>query len=203
MKLPLRPGAHYRPRPSSVNFAPPDGYHPPATRTGQPPAHAQTHTARTGAIATRRGDCMRQASEHASASTTTAPSQTTTVRPEAPLPPCSAPTVGYPFPRRRAQEDCVHHSEEHPHPLSLPRATQQPGTARHAIWGGTRLSRPYLTALRPSGTQNRAHANKPTPEREHASKQTGQRGGRSHTAPPPQASAPTPRKRKHPKRTQQ
>lgn len=29
----------------------------------------------------------------------------------------------------------------------------------------------------------------------------GKRGGRSHTAPPPQTSAPTPRKRKHPKRT--
>lgn len=47
---------------------------------------------------------------------------------------------------------------------------------------------------------SRAHANKPTPEREHASKQAGARERRDHTAPPP------PSKRTHqstqtPKRT--
>lgn len=53
------------------------------------------------------------------------------------------------------------------------------------------MSRPNKATLRPSGTQNRAHANKPTPEREHASKQAsrGKRGGGGTTLPHhPQAS---------------
>lgn len=73
----------------------------------------------------------------------------------------------------------------------------------HALWGGTTMSRPYLTALRPSGTQQprthqQAHTRART--RKQASK-PGQRGGRSHTAPPPQASAPTPRNANTKRRT--
>lgn len=39
-------------------------------------------------------------------------------------------------------------------PLSLSAPRGDRSSPRHAIWGGTRLSRPYLAALRPSGTQN-------------------------------------------------
>lgn len=54
--------------------------------------------------------------------------------------------------------------------------------------------------VRPSthrARSSRAHANKPTPGREHASKQAGAKGRRDHTAPPPHQSANT-NKRKHP-----
>ena len=50
------------------------------------------------------------------------------------------------------------------------------------------MSRPHLAALRPSGTQNRAHANKPTPEREHQPSKRG-RGGGTTLPRHPQASA--------------
>ena len=58
--------------------------------------------------------------------------------------------------------------------LSLPRHGATEATQRHAVWGGTTLSRPTYRYPRTQGSI--AHANKPTPEREHASKQASKRG---------------------------
>ena len=78
-------------------------------------------------------------------------------------PPLSAPRDS-PLPRLSA---CARVSAlRAPHTPRLSLRTQQPGTARHAVWGGTIMSRPI-----PSRPPARAHANKPTPGREHASKQ--------------------------------
>ena len=78
--------------------------------------------------------------------------------------------------------------------------TPNPSLARHAaakqpsatLYGaGQRLSRPITVNPAPKGASHTPTS--PHQRREHQPSKPGQRGGRSHTVPPPQASAPTPR----------
>ena len=86
---------------------------------------------------------------------------------------------GYPFPRRRAQEDCVHHpgehSQPHPQPFSPSARTQHPGSTTNARNGAGQRCPAPLPLPRTQGSI--AHANKPTPGREHASKQASRGKG--------------------------
>lgn len=88
----------------------------------------------------------------------------------------------------------------HPHPQSsLFHAHATAAAPPSSAWGGTTLSRPTYRYPAPKGASHTLF--KPTPEREHASKQAGQRGG-TMIVPPPQASAPTPRNANTKRRTQ-
>ena len=67
--------------------------------------------------------------------------------------------------------------------LPAPRSSRAPHATLYGA--GQRCPAPYCYTPHAGGqAQNRAHANKPTPEREHASKQAGARR-RDHTVPPP------------------
>ena len=55
------------------------------------------------------------------------------------------------------------------------------------------MSRPYLAAIRPSGTQHPAHANSAHTRRVSTQASKPGQGRRDHTVPPPQASTPTPK----------
>ena len=104
---------------------------------------------------------------------------------------------------------CQHHHRpqpgQHLHrpvaPLSLPSTlsprTQQPGTARHAVWGGTTMSRPNKATLRPSGTQNHRTRQQAHTRGVSTNQASGAKGRRDHTAPPHHQSANT-KARKHP-----
>ena len=88
-----------------------------------------------------------------------------------------------------------------PNPSLLPRARSIRAAPPTHVMGRDNVVPPHYRYPAPKGASH-------TPTSPHqgvstqASKQAGARGRRDHTAPPPQASAPTPRKRKHPKRTQ-
>ena len=116
-------------------------------------------------------------------------------------PPHEAPPLPPLFLSPCARVLAHHESALTPNPSLLPRARIGRWTAPPTHVKGRDTIVPPLPdhpSAHPART-SRAHANKPTPEREHASKQAGARGRRDHTAPPPQASAPTPKKRKHPR----
>ena len=91
-----------------------------------------------------------------------------------PRPPLPAPR-GSPLPRLSA---CARVSAlRAPHTPRLSPRTQQPGTACHALWGGTIMSRPIPVHPPPIKHAAAAHTpTTPTPEREHASKQAGAKG---------------------------
>ena len=75
--------------------------------------------------------------EHAPRVRSPAPAQATTVRPTS-LPP--------PLPHLSLRARASVSTLRAPHTPRLSPRTQQPSTARHAVWGGTTMSRPYLAA---------------------------------------------------------
>ena len=122
---------------------------------------------------------MHQASEHATtAARHRLPARPTLARPEAPLTPCSAPTGGtrsHVGERKRIVFTTLGSTLTlTPNPSLLPRARSIRAAPPTAYGAGQRCPAP-LPLPRTQGSI--AHANKPTPEREHASKQAGQRGG--------------------------
>ena len=121
--------------------------------------------------------------------------------PPPPRPPPSAPRVSPPpsLPRLSARVRARVSALRAPHTPRLSPRTQQPGSATNAHKGaGQPCPAPTWPPSAHRAHTSRAHANKPTPGHEHANKQAGARR-RDHTVPPPQASAPTPRKHKHQK----
>ena len=149
---------------------------------------------------------MHQASEHATtAARHRLPARPTLARPEAPLTPCSAPTGGtrsHLGERKRIVFTTLGSTLTlTPNPSLLPRARSIRAPPPTAYGAGQRCPAP-LPLPRTQGSI--AHANSAHTRRvsTQASKQAEAKGRRDTIVPPPQASAPTPRKRKHPKRTQ-
>lgn len=82
----------------------------------------------------------------------------------------------------------------------LLRSTQQPGSARHAVWGGTIMSRPITVTPRTQGSiahAKAAHTRRVSTKSPRRQRAVSVKGRRDHTAPPPpgertQASTQTP-----------